>query len=278
MALLVLAALLVISTAATAGAQPPTSSPPSGTRIIAQDGDAVVVENDARVSIVRRREVYLRAVFNAMDRWLVLLVDHAADGGVDRTHHFTDVEGAWPFGERWEGAATIEEYSIIGDAPGGLGIVTPDGLVQLLTPPQQFRDRNAIAVVSYKSVGSGGVNGPAFDEAERWFLAELRRKGAIGTPGPSGAVRVGGGVRPPMKIRDVRPAVPEDAARLGIRGIVVLEVTIDVDGTVKDAQVVRSIPALDAAALEAVRQWRYAPTTIDGNTVPVIMTVTVQFL
>ena len=163
MALLFLAALLVMSTAATAGAQPTPSPPPSGARISAQDGDVVVVENDARVRIVRRRDVHLRAVFNAVERWLVLLVDHTADGGVDRTYDFREIDGAWPLGDRWEGAATIEEYSIVGAAPAGLGIVTSDGLVQLLTPAQEFRDRSAIAVVSYMGSGSGGGNYRGFD-------------------------------------------------------------------------------------------------------------------
>ena len=99
----------------------------------------------------------------------------------------------------------------------------------------------------------------------------------IGASDPSGAVRVGGNARPPRKIFDVRPAVPDEATRAGIRGIVILEITIDVDGTVKDARVLRSIPMLDAAALEAVRRWRYDPTTIDGKAMPVIMTVSVNF-
>lgn len=52
---------------------------------------------------------------------------------------------------------------------------------------------------------------------------------------------------------------------------------IDVDGTVKDARVLRSIPMLDAAALGAVRQWRYEPATINGKSAPVVMTVSVAF-
>ena len=67
------------------------------------------------------------------------------------------------------------------------------------------------------------------------------------------------------------------AARANARGIVIVEVTIDVDGTVKDARVLRSIPMSDAAALEAVRQWRYEATMLDGKPVPVIMTVSVTF-
>ena len=94
---------------------------------------------------------------------------------------------------------------------------------------------------------------------------------------PSGAVRVGGNVRPPVKLVDVPPVRSEMVERANVHGIVIVEVTIDVDGTVKDARVLRSIPILDAAALDAVRQWRYEPTLLDGKPVPGIMTVTVTF-
>lgn len=300
-ALLVVPALMM-SMAPTVGAQRPTSPLPSGNRIVAQDGDVVVVENDARVRIVRRREAYVRAVFNAAERWLLLLVDHAMpagspDGRVDYFYFYTEVGAAWPFGARWEGAATIEDYSMAPQGSRGLGMATSQGLAQLLpSQPQEFRDANAVAVLSYKGGGSGGVDVP-FDEAERWYITELRRNdGVIRSPSgaesgvsttlrvgigsgrdPSGAVRVGGNVRPPVKLVDVPPVPPELAVRANVHGIVIVEVTIDVDGTVKDARLLRSIPMLDAAALEAVRQWRYEPTTIDGKPVPVIMTVTVTF-
>jgi periplasmic protein TonB len=58
---------------------------------------------------------------------------------------------------------------------------------------------------------------------------------------------------------------------------VILEITIGPDGRVSDAKVLRSIPLLDAAALDAVRKWRYEPTLLNGAPVPVIMTVTVNF-
>jgi TonB family protein len=81
----------------------------------------------------------------------------------------------------------------------------------------------------------------------------------------------------PTKVKDVAPIYPEEA-RLGrIEGDVVIEAMVGVNGTVTDAKVVQSIPALDQAAIEAVRQWQYTPTQKDGVTVPVIMTVTVHF-
>src|SRR5688572_21114755 len=75
-----LVALLIIAAAPPAGAQRPTSPPPSGDHIIARDGDVIVVENDAQVGVVRRRGAYARVVFNAEERWFLLLVDHATPG------------------------------------------------------------------------------------------------------------------------------------------------------------------------------------------------------
>jgi TonB family protein len=301
--LLLLVAVLTTSTVSAVDAQRPTSPPPSGNRIVAQDGDVVVVENDARVSIVRRREASVRAVFDGAERWLLLLVDHAgpggsADGRVDFTYYYTDVAGAWPFETPWEGVATIEEYSMVARGNTGVGIATPGGLVQLLQSQQEFRDANAVAILTYSGGGSSGISGDLrFDEAERWYTAELRRNdGVMRSPagasssvsmsfgasssnssGLGGPVRVGGNIRPPVKIVDVPPVRPEMAVRANVRGVVVLEVTVDVDGTVKDARVLRSLPLLDAAAIEAVRQWRYEPTTVGGKPVPVIITVPVEF-
>ena len=90
-------------------------------------------------------------------------------------------------------------------------------------------------------------------------------------------VRIGGEIKPPVKLHDVRPVYPEDAKAAGIQGVVIIQATIDTAGNVHDARVLRSIPGLDEAALEAVRQWQFAPTDLNGVPVPVIMTVTVNF-
>jgi len=97
-------------------------------------------------------------------------------------------------------------------------------------------------------------------------------------PPPSGVpLRVGSGISPPVKVKDVRPVYPAIAQSARVQGVVVLEATIGADGTVSDARVLRSIPLLDAAAIDAVKQWVYQPTMLNGVAVPVIMTVTVNF-
>jgi TonB family protein len=84
-------------------------------------------------------------------------------------------------------------------------------------------------------------------------------------------------VQPPQKIKDVRPVYPEAAIRARVEGVVVVEATITATGNVSDAVVTQSIPALDQAALDAVRQWQYKPAVMNGVATPVIVTVTVAF-
>jgi protein TonB len=96
-------------------------------------------------------------------------------------------------------------------------------------------------------------------------------------PPPTAPVRVGGSIRAPRKTKDVPPVYPPIAQSARVQGIVIIEATIGPNGKVQDARVLRSIPLLDAAALEAVRQWEYTPTLLNGVPVPVVMTVTVNF-
>jgi protein TonB len=91
------------------------------------------------------------------------------------------------------------------------------------------------------------------------------------------AVRVSSGITAPTKIQDVAPVYPAIAQAARVEGLVIIEATIGVDGQVVNARVLRSVPLLDQAALQAVRQWRYTPTRLDGSPVAVIMTVTVNF-
>ncbi len=93
--------------------------------------------------------------------------------------------------------------------------------------------------------------------------------------GSAAPIRVGDGVPPPRKVHDVPPVYPSAARTLRVQGLVILEATIGPTGEVVDVEVLRSVlPELDAAAVAAVEQWRYEPTLVDGEAVPVVMTVT----
>jgi protein TonB len=94
---------------------------------------------------------------------------------------------------------------------------------------------------------------------------------------PDAPRRVGGDIREPRKIHDVRPLYPALARAARAQGLVIIEATIGKDGSVRDARVLRSQPLLDEAALAAVREWRYSPPLLNGVPVEVLMTVTVNF-
>ena len=90
-------------------------------------------------------------------------------------------------------------------------------------------------------------------------------------------LRVGGTIKPPVKLKNVSPDYPLEAQEAKVQGVVIIEARIERDGTVSRARVLKSIPMLDDAAVEAVRQWEFTPTLMNGAPVPVMMTVTVNF-
>jgi protein TonB len=102
-------------------------------------------------------------------------------------------------------------------------------------------------------------------------------------PGPASVVdgqtpvRVGGEIKQPTKLVNVAPVYPPDAMAARVQGVVIIEATINAAGSVHSARVLRSIPMLDQAAVDAVNQWQFTPTLMNGQPVPVIMTVTVNF-
>ncbi len=91
------------------------------------------------------------------------------------------------------------------------------------------------------------------------------------------AVEAGGDIEPPRVIKRVDPVYPEAARQAGIQGSVILYVTTDEEGRVKNVEVLKSIPALDKAAIEALRQWVYEPFMSKGVPTPISFSVTVRF-
>jgi TonB family protein len=92
-----------------------------------------------------------------------------------------------------------------------------------------------------------------------------------------GAVKVKEGIEPPKIIKRVDPKYPEDARKAGIQGVVILEARIDIYGAVKDVMVLRSVPALNQAAIDAVKQWVYEPLVINGKAQEAVFTTTIRF-
>ena len=90
-------------------------------------------------------------------------------------------------------------------------------------------------------------------------------------------VKAVGDIISPKVIKKVKPVYPESAREAGIEGVVILEATTDEYGRVVDTKILRSIPELDQAAIDAVKQWVFEPMIIDGEPRSVVFTVTVKF-
>ena len=92
------------------------------------------------------------------------------------------------------------------------------------------------------------------------------------------AVRVKDRIRPPKRVNSVEPVYPEAARKAQVEGVVILEATMDEEGNIESVKVLRSIPILDSAAVDAVKQWKYEPMVINGKRTKAIFTVTVRFM
>jgi protein TonB len=104
---------------------------------------------------------------------------------------------------------------------------------------------------------------------------------SVAVPSPPPAVPkrvpVGGQIQPPRKIKNVAPVYPSIAQTSRVQGTVVLEALIGLDGRVDHVKVLKPVVLLTEPAIEAVRQWVFTPTKLNGEPVEVIMTVTVDF-
>lgn len=99
-------------------------------------------------------------------------------------------------------------------------------------------------------------------------------------PQAEGPIRfvVGGNITEPVKISGLNPIYPEPARRARIQGAVVLECIIGKDGTVTQTTVLRGLPlGLTESAVDAVRSWRFQPSTLNGRPVEVLYILTVRF-
>jgi periplasmic protein TonB len=92
-----------------------------------------------------------------------------------------------------------------------------------------------------------------------------------------GPYRVGGRVQAPRIIDEVQPNYPILAREARVQGDVVIESVIDPHGNITEMKLISGSPLLVPAALDAVRQWKYQPTLLNGVPVAVEMDVTVHF-
>jgi len=159
------------------------------------------------------------------------------------------------------------------------------GFVAILVASGRVRFPRSLAVLGLVlSVLGASVSG-ARALQHRALAQEIALVAGRGTtptpaPAPQEAQNVtidGAEIVAPVKIRDVAPVYPAEAVRASVEGTVVVEAIIDIEGNVQKVKVLESIPLLDEAALDAVRQWKYTPATRNGELTPIVMKVSVNF-
>jgi protein TonB len=194
-----------------------------------------------------------------------------------------NVEPAWgpsPFGFRFRVHIVIDAGGRVAEAriPQPVPASTPDGELRSAWMSGRAAVLDAVRQWQFEAPQAA----PMLIQADV-LVGNVTSAASAGPPRPEApatapdALRVGGTVGPPKKLVDVPPVYPDAAKDGGVSGVVIMEITVDREGSVEDARVLRSIPLLDEAALAAVKQWRYAPTWLNGRPVPVIMTVTINF-
>ena len=90
-------------------------------------------------------------------------------------------------------------------------------------------------------------------------------------------VRIGGKVLAPKLVYEAKPEYPPLAVQARVQGMVIIEAHVGIDGLVRSARILRSIPVLDDAAVAAVKQRRYQPLLLNGVPTEFILTLTMNF-
>jgi protein TonB len=142
----------------------------------------------------------------------------------------------------------------------------PPSIVPETGPPGAVPDTGAIPSIGSDPTGTGllpGVNTIVVRPPE--------------PPRQSGPVRVADLPVSPRKLVDVRPVYPDIARSARVEGTIIMEAVLDTNGRVTLLRVLKSVPLLEQAAVDAVRQWRYTPSSYGGHAVSVLMTITVRF-
>jgi TonB family protein len=158
----------------------------------------------------------------------------------------------------------------------------PKVVAPVATVAADTRDRAGVLADSASTAESNGPGtGGGVGTGQGTGIGEGNGSG-IG-PGSGGGTgggpyRPGSGIAAPSLLREVKPDYTEAARRASIEGDVVLEIVVRRDGAVGDIKVMQGLGAgLDERAVEAVRQWRFAPARRFGTPVDVIVEVAVEF-
>jgi protein TonB len=158
----------------------------------------------------------------------------------------------------------------------------PRSIPPALPPPEEEPQITSLAlgILNSQSEIQGGVVGMGSASGLGNLLIPNRQPALGAAPAPPrhhDPIIVGGVVQESKLITRVSPVYPALAVRARVSGVVILQVNVDEEGNVYEITVLKGHPLLEEAAISAVRQWKYSPTLLNGEPVPVIATVTVIF-
>jgi TonB family protein len=144
--------------------------------------------------------------------------------------------------------------------------------------PQQSFANIARAVHEVDEHLTTGLSGPSSETTLtiRAPEAPLATAAAIPAAQP-GQIRVGGAVQAYNLLNQVRPEYPPLAKQARVQGTVTFRATIAKDGTIANLNLISGPPLLVQAAQQAVSQWQYKPTLLNGQPVEVVTTIDVNF-
>ena len=108
-------------------------------------------------------------------------------------------------------------------------------------------------------------------------LPRLAQDGALATTPEAPIVKAGDSVEAPKKVRHVSPEYPDDLLNRQVMGLVFLDCVIGIDGRMERVELIAGSAGLNEAAIAAVRQWTYMPSSVDGRPVRVAMPVALAF-
>jgi periplasmic protein TonB len=146
--------------------------------------------------------------------------------------------------------------------------------VEMIKEEEMPPDVGAVGVV-------GGVPGGIAGGSAGGVLGGIIGGSGGGMPPPpkptQQRVRIGGNVQAAKMIRQIQPVYPQIAKTAHVQGTVILHAIISKDGSVQELQYISGPALLMRSAMDAVRQWKYQPTLLNGEPVEVDTTISVVF-
>jgi periplasmic protein TonB len=187
---------------------------------------------------------------------------------------------AQPIPPRRSGGAVLENKHV-GYVKTNLNLFPGKIPTEILPePPEQSWGADTGSIIGRGRFGGGdGEDGGVYGPIVNFGPPEVIKKPVelvkpIILPDP---IRPGGNILPAKLISKVDPEYPRLAQLAHVSGIVSLEAVIDEEGNVTNPKIIHGDDLLNKAALDAVRQWKYSPTILNGEPVRIVAVIKVVF-